>query len=418
MGQTTFVKPGKVQGKEIRKRMNASSVDLPFVLIVICLVIIGLLAVYSTSWIFGKTNPEIDNPHYYGVRQLIWAFLGTGVAFALSLYDYHKLKEWSLILMGGTLLLLVIVRLTGYFGRHLIGESVQPSELAKAVIVIYLAVWLTARKDDLGSFQLGFIPMFSIVGIVGGLILIQPDYSAALTIFILGSLMFFFGGGKLWHIVLMALLAGGVALLVIVLIAPDKLDRILDFFASFADPSAAPEQIQRSMQAISRGGIFGVGIGNSITKNTGLQVAWTDSIFAVIVEETGLIGGMTVIGLYMLFLWRGLDIANRAPDMFGKLLVSGMTIWIVMEALINIAVMLSLLPVAGNALPFISMGGSSMVTSLASVGIILNISRAGKKTTKISAPIERTSSAASDLRRRNRRRSVSRNVDSAGTRAR
>lgn len=418
MGQTTFVRPGKVQGKDIRSRLRDSRVDLPFVLIVICLVVIGLLAVYSTSWIFGKINPKIDNPHYYGIRQMVWAFLGAGVAFFLSLYDYHKLKEWSLLLMGGTLLLLIIVRLTGYFGRHLIGESVQPSELAKAVIVIYLAVWLTARKDDLNSFQLGFIPMFSIVGIVGGLILIQPDYSAALTIFLLGGLMFFFGGGKLWHIVLMTLLAGGVAFLLIALIAPDKLARIMDFIASFADPSAAPEQIQRAMQAISRGGIFGVGIGNSITKYTGLQVAWTDSIFAVIVEETGLIGGAAVIGLYMLFLWRGMDIANRAPDMFGKLLVTGMTSWIVLEALINIAVMLSLLPVAGNALPFISMGGSSMVTSLAAVGIILNISRTGKKTTETSAPVERTSSAASDLRRRNGRRGVSRNVHSAGTRAR
>ena len=279
-------------------------------------------------------------------------------------------------------------------------------------------MWLTARKDDLGSLQLGFIPLFSIVGIVGGLILMQPDFSAALTIFILGSLMFFFGGGKLSHIILMALLAGGVALLMIAIFAPDKLDRISDFIASFADPSAAPEQIQRAMQAISRGGIFGVGIGNSITKNTGLAVAWTDSIFAVIVEETGLIGGLVVIGLYMLLLWRGLDIANRAPDMFGKLLVSGMTAWIVVEALINIAVMLSLIPVAGNALPFISMGGSSMVTSLAAVGIILNISRAAKNETKKSAPVERTSSATSDLRRRNGRRSVSRNVDSASTRAR
>ncbi|MDX9864689.1 MAG: FtsW/RodA/SpoVE family cell cycle protein [Anaerolineaceae bacterium] len=416
MGQTTYVKPGKVQSKGFLKKGSASGVDLPFVLIVICLVIIGLLAVYSTSWVQSKRLE--GSAHAYALRQIVWALLGTGIAFALSHYDYHKLKNWSLILMGTTIVLLVIVGLVGVVGRHLIGTSVQPSELAKAVIVIYLAVWLTARKDDLDSFQLGFIPVFSIVGIIGGLILMHQDYSAALTIFILGGLMFFFGGGKLWHIILMGLLMGGVALLLITVLAPDKLDRIAAFVSSITDPSAAPEQIQRAMQAISRGGIFGVGIGNSITKFTGLQVAWTDSIFAVIVEETGLVGGLVVIGLYMLFLWRGLDIANRAPDMFGKLLVSGMTAWIVVEALINMAVMLSLIPVAGNALPFISMGGSSMVTSLAAVGIILNISRAGKKTTKKSAPVERTSRAASDMRRRNGRRSVSRNVDSASTRAR
>lgn len=415
MGRTTFVKPAKIQGKDIRKKLRASRVDLPFVLIVICLVIIGLLAVYSTSLIPSKLVD--DNPHKFAIRQVIWAVLGGGVAAFLAFYDYHKLENWSVILMSGTLLLLVIVKATGSLGRHLIGESVQPSELAKAVIVIYLAVWLISRQENLRSFSLGFIPMFSILGIVGGLIIIQPDYSAALTIFILGSLMFFYGGGKVWHIGIMVLLAGTVAALFIVLFAPDKLDRIWAFILSFTDPSAAPIQIQRSRQAISRGGLFGVGIGNSIVKNTGLAVAWTDSIFAVIVEETGLIGGFVVISLYMLFLWRGLDIANRAPDLFGKLLVSGMTSWIVVEALINIAVMLSLLPVAGNALPFISMGGSSMVTSLAAVGIILNISRAAKKEKKKAAPVERTSSAASDMRRRNGRRSVSRNVYSAGTRA-
>jgi cell division protein FtsW len=416
MGQTTFVKPAKIQGKDIRKRLRATRVDLPFVLIVICLVIIGLLAVYSTSLIPSKLAD--DNPHQFAIRQVIWAILGGGVASFLAFYDYRKLENWSLILMGGTILLLIVVLLpvAGTLGRHLIGESVQPSELAKAVIVIYLAVWLTSRQDVLSSLSLGFIPMISIVGIVGGLIIIQPDVSAVLTVFILGGLMFYFAGGKPWQIVLMIVLAALVGAFVILIAG--KTDRITDFLASLQDTSKAPIQIQRSVQAISRGGLFGVGIGNSIVKNTGLAVAWTDSIFAVIVEETGLIGGIAVIGLYMLFLWRGLEIANRAPDLFGKLLASGMTSWIVVEALINIAVMLKLLPVAGNALPFISMGGSSMVTSLAGVGIILSISRAAKKKKKKSAPVERTSSAASDMRRRNGRRSVSRNVHSAGTRTR
>jgi len=420
MGTATNVKTGKNRGKDLINRLRTTRVDLPFVLIVICLVIIGLLAVYSTSWIPGKLDEDINSPHYYAIRQAIWAILGTGVAIFLSVYDYHKLKEWSLLLMGGTLLLLIMVKLTGSLGRHLIGDSVQPSELAKAVIVIYLAVWLTARQDELGSFQLGSIPMFSIVGIVGGLIFIQPDYSAALTILILGSLMFFYGGGRILHLGLLTFLAGGVAGLFIRVVSPEKLTlRIQKFLDSFTDPTAAPEQIQRSMQAISRGGLFGVGIGQSLTKNTGLAVAWTDSIFAVIVEETGLLGGLIVIGLFMLFLWRGMEIANRAPDTFGRLLVCGLTSWIVVEALINIAVMLSLMPVAGNALPFISMGGSSMVTSLASVGIILSVSRASNAEKKKKARGERKKpGAASDMRRRNGRRRVPRNVHSASTRYR
>ena len=416
MGQTTFVKPGKVQGKDIQKRLRSSRVDLFFVLIVICLVAIGLLAVYSTSWVQSKMFT--GSPHTFALRQILWAIIGSIVAALLAFYDYHKLEHWSLIIMGVTILLLIIVLLpiAGSLGRNLIRNSVQPSELAKAVIVIYLAVWLNARQDVINSFSLGFIPMISIVGIVGGLILIQPDASAVLTVFILGGLLFFFAGGNLRQIFLLIIFASIVGYLVV--IVSGKMERITLFISSLGNVSAAPEQIQRAIQAISRGGVFGVGIGNSITKNTGLQVAWTDSIFAVITEETGLLGAAVVISLYMLFLWRGLDIANRAPDLLGKLLASGMTIWIAIEALINISVMLSLLPVAGNALPFISMGGSSMVTSLAAVGIILNVSRAAKKETKKSAPVERTSSAASDMRRRNGRRSVSRNVDSASTRAR
>ncbi len=416
MGQTTFVKPGKVQSKDIRKSLRTSRIDLPFVLIVICLIAIGLLAVYSTSWVQSKLL--YGSPHAFALRQILWTIIGSSVAAFLAFYDYHKLKDLSLIIMGVTIILLIIVLLpfAGSLGRNLIQNSVQPSELAKAVIVIYLAVWLDARKDVLNSFTLGFIPMISIVGIVGGLILIQPDASAVLTVFILGGLLFFFAGGNLRQIFLLVIMASAIGYLVVLI--SGKMDRITLFIGSLGDVSAAPEQIQRAIQAISRGGLFGVGIGNSITKDTGLQVAWTDSIFAVITEETGLIGATTVIGLYMALLWRGLEIANRAPDLLGRLLASGMTIWIAIEALINISVMLSLIPVAGNALPFISMGGSSMVTSLAAVGIILNISRAAKKETKKSAPVERTSSAASDMRRRNGRRSVSRNVHSASTRAR
>ena len=207
MGQTTFVKPAKIQGKDIRKKLRASRVDLPFVLIVLCLVIIGLLAVYSTSLIPSKLAD--DNPHEFAIRQVIWAVLGSGVAAFLTIYDYHKLKDWSLIIMGVTITLLIIVLLpvAGTLGRHLFNNSIQPSELAKAVIVIYLSVWLTARQDVLGSFSLGFFPMISIVGIVGGLIIIQPDVSAVLTIFILGGLMFYFAGGKSWQIVLMVIMA-------------------------------------------------------------------------------------------------------------------------------------------------------------------------------------------------------------------
>lgn len=416
MGQTTFVKPGrKTQGNTKKKSLRASRVDLPFVLIVICLIAIGLLAVYSTSWVYSEV--KTGSPHTIAARQILWVVLGIGVAAFLTYYDYHKLKDWSVIIMGITLILLVVVLFpfAGSLSRNLVGNSVQPSELAKLVIIIYLAVWLDSKQEVLNDFSIGFVPIIFIVGTIGGLIMAQPDASAVLTIFILGGVLFFFAGGNLRQILLLFVLASGVGYLVIQI--SGKMDRILSFIAGLGNIYDAPEQIQRAIQAIIRGGLFGVGIGNSVTKFTGLPAPWTDSIFAVITEETGLIGASVVVLLYVLFLWQGMDIARRAPDLLGKLLASGMTVWIIVEALINISVMLSLIPVAGNALPFISMGGSSMVTSMIAVGIILNISRAAKKEKK-TAPVERTSSAASDLRRRNGRRRVSRNGHSASTQAR
>jgi cell division protein FtsW len=167
-------------------------------------------------------------------------------------------------------------------------------------------------------------------------------------------------------------------------------------------------------EAITRGGIFGVGIGKSITKFTGLPVPWTDSIYAVIIEETGVIGGALVLSLYMFILWRGMQIARRAPDQLGRLLAGGITLWIVFDALLNMGVMVSIFPFAGNALPLISYGGSSMVTTLAGVGILMNVNRSSSQ--KRSANLEgRSYGAVIDLRRRDRRRRVSRSVGPQGT---
>ncbi len=167
------------------------------------------------------------------------------------------------------------------------------------------------------------------------------------------------------------------------------------------------------MEAVVRGGLFGVGIGKGTTKFTGLPVPWTDSIFAVIAEETGLIGAVLVIALYLVLLWRGLKIAQRAPDGLGFLLASGVTIWITLEALINIGVMVNIIPFAGNALPLMSAGGSSMTMTLAGIGILINVSRTNGR--RSSTKEGRTFGAVIDLRRRDWRRSVPRNRRSAGT---
>jgi cell division protein FtsW len=418
MGQTTFVKPLSATRAAKAKGAGLSRVDLLMILIVICLLAIGLLAVYSSSWVYSVITSETDSPHAIVGRQMLWVLVGLVIAATVTAIDYHEIARWAVIMMGGTLIMLFLVVLFrgntgGGLGRNLIGTSVQPSELAKLVIIIYLAVWLTAKQDVIDQFTIGLVPVVMIMGITAGLIIIQPDISAALTIFILGGLLFFFAGGKVRQILALIVLAGLVGWLVI--IVSGKMERITHFIAGLQDLNSASYHVKRSTQAIIRGGLFGVGIGKSVTKFTGLPVPWTDSIFSVIAEETGLLGASVVVSLYLILLWRGMEIARRAPDMLGKLLASGMTIWIIVEALVNISVLVNLLPFAGNALPFISLGGSSMVTSMIAIGIILNVSRTAEKGKAV--PVERTYSATSDLRRRNGRRSVSRNSHSAGTQA-
>jgi cell division protein FtsW len=246
---------------------------------------------------------------------------------------------------------------------------------------------------------------------VGGLIYQQPDLSAAGTLLIMGGLLFFLAGGALKQIGLLlavALVAG----YVVVQISPTGHVRVAEFLAGLKDPTQASYHVQRSYEAIVNGGLFGVGIGRAQSKLTGLPVPPTDSIFAVIVEELGFVGALILIGLYGLLVWRGLLIARRAPDMLGTLLATGLAFWIGMEASVNMLVMVGLMPFAGNALPFVSAGGSNLVSSLAAVGILLNISR--QRGLPAADEDWRPSSAPVNLRRWHRRRRVPRARRPAG----
>jgi cell division protein FtsW len=236
------------------------------------------------------------------------------------------------------------------------------------------------------------------------LIFIQPDLSAVITIFMMGGIMFFLAGGDLKQIgflILLALLFGWV----IVALNSTGSDRVSSYLAGLRDPFQASYHVRRSLEAFVKGGWFGAGIGNSETKLTGLPVPPTDSIFAVIGEETGVLGAIVLVILYSVLLWRGLGIARRAPDGLGTLLAAGLSIWLAMEAMINMAVMVGLLPFAGNALPFISAGGSNLMVSCIAIGILLNISRLSVKTKEEEA---KGLGAVVDLRRWDRRRRVSR----------
>ncbi len=406
MGTGTFVneRPFAPQSKK-----PARSFDLPLLVTMVTLIVFGAIMLFSASWDFSLGI--YGSPTYMFNRQLMWIGFGVTAAIALAFFDYHHWRRFVVPAMAVTVLLLIAVLLTSeiHLGakRNLCASgSCQPSELAKLVSILYLSVWLHSKRAALHDIQLGLIPLGIILGVVGGLIYQQPDLSAAATILMMGGLLFFLAGGDLKQIGVLLVVAV-VAAWIVASISVTGIQRVTDFIAGLKDPLQASYHVRRSFEAIVNGGWFGVGIGRAQSKLTGLPVPPTDSIFAVVVEELGLIGSVILMAIYAVLVWRGFVIARRAPDMLGTLLASGLVFWIGVEALINMAVMVGLLPFAGNALPFISAGGSNMVVSLAAIGILFNISRQNGEGTMTDEDW-RSYSAVVDLRGWNRRRRISR----------
>lgn len=391
------------------RRLVRLHVDVPLVLVIITLLIFGIMMVYSASWDYSF--------QYYGSatavikRQLLFMGVGSLVILFLTWMDYHYWRKLAVYAMVATIVGLVGVLLIGDVRngavRALANGSVQPSELAKLVIVIYLSVWLFAKRERLHDVSFGLIPLGMILGFVGGLIYKQPDISAVLTIMLLGGLMFFLAGGDLRQILVVLILGVAVGWLVVQSGGPQGTgsERWRSFIDGLKNPLNASYHVSRSLEAFARGGLLGVGIGNASTKLTGLPVPHTDSIFAVVGEETGFVGSIFLVLMYGLLLWRGLLIARRAPDGLGRLMAAGLACWLGIEAFINMAVMVGLMPFAGNALPFISAGGSNLMVSMAAIGILLNISRQSEKTVEEEG---RSIGEVIDLRWRDWRRRESR----------
>lgn len=406
MGTGTFVnnRVSFSPGKSL-----ARGYDMPLLLTIVALMVFGLIMLYSASYDFSFT--QYDSPTYLFSRQVRWVILGSVVAFILSLFDYHfwrRLVVPVMLLTIGLLVTVAVINEVRYgAARALFNGSFQPSELAKLISVIYLSVWLYSKREFLHDIGFGLIPLGVILGIIGGLISRQPDISAAITVFLLGGLLFFLAGADSKQIVVLLVLALFIGFFVVRFTATGQ-NRVEAFIAGLKDLTNASYHVQRSYEAIVKGGVFGVGLGQADTKLLGLPFAPTDSVFAVVVEELGLFGSVILIGLYGSLAWRGMVIARRAPDMLGTLLASGITFWVVIEALINMAAMVGLVPFAGNALPFISSGGSNLVSTLCAIGIMLNISRQSGETVKMEENDWRSFGAVVDLRRGDGRRSVSR----------
>ncbi|GAP11381.1 cell division-specific peptidoglycan biosynthesis regulator FtsW [Bellilinea caldifistulae] len=389
-------------------------IDVPFVLVVMFLLGFGILMVYSASW-----QPSIlaEKPiSYFFLNQLRWVFVGVGVAVFLMYVDYRRWKKWLIPMVLIMIALLLAVALVGEmrFGarRTLFNGSIQPSELAKLVVIIYLAFWLHSKQEVLNNIHFGLIPMVTILSLTAALIMLQPDLSATLTILVLGGMMFFLAGVDWRQIILILLVVGGISALFL-LVSDTGRFRFEQYLVALQDPANAHDHIKRVIESIVRGGVFGVGIGKGSSKFA-LPVSHTDSIFAVIIEETGLIGAGAVVIAFMILMWRGMSIARKALDIQGRLLAAGLTFWITFEAILNMGVMVSVFPITGNALPLISAGGSNLTMTMAAIGLILSVGRVANH--KKNEEEGRAFSAVVNLRRGNGRRGVSRAHRSSNTR--
>lgn len=364
-----------------RRRVHAVGFDLYLALVVGALCAIGLLMVYSASIdVSYQVTGDSNNTTYFFVRQFRSMVIGFVLLVLLARIDYHVWRRLAVPMMFVVIILLVAVL---WFGetrfqaqRSLISGSLQPGELAKFTVVLYMAAWLASKRSRLRQVTYGIIPFTVLVGLVAFLIVLQPDLSTAASILGTALSMFFIAGADLVQLLLVGGIMGVAGWQLIARFEYAQ-NRLAAHARAVEDLTQASDHVQQAVAAFINGGLWGRGLGQGQQKfNNNLPFPHTDSIFAVIGEELGLIGTFFVLALFIALFYRGFVIAQHAPDAFGGLLAVGVTCWLALDALLNIAVMTAMIPPTGVPLPFISYGGSSLVAAMAGVGLMLSVSRA------------------------------------------
>lgn len=357
--------------------MKSHKPDKGLIIVVFCLLILGLIILFNASFDVSQKNK--GNTYYYFLHQLLY---GGGVGIIVFLVtqkiNYKIWKKFSLIIFFISLILLVLVFVPGLgYGRDGVQRwldfkivSFQPSEFLKLAFVIYLAAFFAKKRTHFNS----LIPFLAIVAVIGGIMAFQSDASTLGLIVILGLIIYFLSGAKFyqWATIVFCY---AVAFFGLIKFFPHRMARIVAFFNPGIDPQGISYQINQALIGIGSGGLFGVGLGHSQQKYSYLPEPMGDSIFAIVAEEVGFAGILVLIILFLILAFKGLRIAKRARDDFGKLLAVGITSWIVIQAFINITAITGLIPMTGIPLPFISYGGSALVVTMAGAGILVNISK-------------------------------------------
>lgn len=408
---------------ERRRLTSAAGFDLFLALVAGVLCAVGLLMVYSASIdVSYQATGDASNTTYFFVRQARSMAIGLALLVLITRLDYHFWRRVAVPMMLVVIVLLIAVLRFGETRfeaqRALLRGSFQPGEMAKFAVVVYMAAWLASKRQKLRRITYGLLPFTVVVGLIAFLIILQPDLSTAASILATALSMFFIAGADWVQLLVIGAVMGaaGYQLATRLEYARQRLDA---YFAAVEDLTQASDHVQQAVTAFINGGLTGVGLGEGKQKfaNT-LPFPHTDSIFAIIGEELGLLGTFLVLALFVLLIYRGFTVARFAPDAFGGLLAAGITCWIAYDALLNIAVMTALIPPTGVPLPFISYGGSSLVAAMAGVGVILSVSRAiGRSARPVRSQVPRRALPPvkwrdaredHDLSRRDRRRRIPR----------
>lgn len=352
--------------------------DLLLFGITLVLTLFGLLMIYDVSSVIAFDT--FGDKYHFIKDQLIWVILGVGALFLFTYFDYHRLFNFSLPLLIIAIGFLVIVFLPG-IGAGAKGANrwvnlhfftLQPAEFVKLELALYLAAWFSNKEKG------RFLAFSLLIGTILLLVMLEPDMGTASIILGEAVIVYFLSGGNVIHF-LIGIPSVIILGLIGIVLEPYRASRLTSFLSVDKSLSSTSYHVKQILIALGSGGFLGLGIGNSLQKYAYLPENVTDSIFPIIAEEFGFVGSFILIMLFAVLIWRGFYIASRASDTFGKLLASGIIGFIGMQVTINLAAMTALVPLTGVPLPFISYGGSALVIDLASIGILLNISRLGKK---------------------------------------
>src|SRR3990170_4319153 len=366
--------------------IKVREIDKPLILAMMTLVAIGFVMVYSTSYIMAMKR--YGNEYFFVKKHLMFIALGFLLFFIAANVEYRLYQRWVYLIFSISLVSLLMLTFIHGIGNEVSGArrwiklgplTLQPSEPAKLAVIVYMAYYLAAKKDKLKKFSIGIIPPMIMSGLIIALILKEPDFGTAISLGAIVVILMFIAGVRLRH--LFSMLIAAIPFVYLLVTRVDyRMKRVLTFLDPWRVAGGAGFQLVQSLIAFGAGGMWGVGLGEGKQKLFYLPEAHTDFILSVVGEELGLIGVSALIVLYLLILICGVRVALMAGDLFGKYLAMGITLLIVLQAAVNMAVVMALLPTKGLTLPFISYGGTSLVVNMTGIGILLNIWRKNRDT--------------------------------------